>query len=294
MQKLKSFLYHLFIPNEKNDYKAKSIHLDFLLIYLIIALFLNFYFKKINFTNVLGFATDISVQKLYELTNKERKKNNLPNLNYNEKLSKAAYEKAKDMFSKNYWSHFSPDGKKPWDFILESGYQYEYAGENLAKNFLFSNGVIDAWMNSPSHRENILKKEYTDVGFAVVNGVLNNEETTLVVQILASPLSSQQTKNINSINDNIKSKIDNSSSEIVENKNSLVLSNNSKNNLNIGSLIFKGEILFFSFLLIVLIFDIYFAKKLKIIRFDSKNVAHFIFVLFILLGIIIISKGKII
>lgn len=299
MEKLKNLFYHLFIPNEKNNYKAKSLHTDFLFIYLFFALILTFTFKKVNFTNVLGFATDITVEKLYELTNKERQKYGLSSLNYNEKLSKAAYEKAQDMFSKNYWAHFSPDGKTPWEFIIKNGYQYEYAGENLAKNFLFSNGVVSAWMNSPSHRENILKKEYTDVGFAVVNGILNGEETTLVVQMFASPLSSFNiSKNIN--NQEIKTtnqKNENNNNLVLENKNqksAVLAQTNNKKYFNYLNITFNTEIVFFIFLILAIISDIYFAEKFGIIRLESKNLAHFIFIFFILIGLIIISKGAII
>src|SRR3972149_9762200 len=94
------------------------------------------------------------------------------------------------MFQENYWSHYSPDGKTPWDVILGAGYKYEYAGENLAKNFLFSNGFVDAVMNSTTHRDNLLKKEYTEVGYAIVNGTLNGEQTTLVVQEFGKPMTS--------------------------------------------------------------------------------------------------------
>jgi len=131
--------------------------------------------------SILGFATDISTQKLLTLTNEERAKDGLSELSYNLKLEEAAQKKAKDMFAKDYWSHYGPSGETPWDFILDSDYQYEYAGENLAKNFLFSGDVVNAWMNSETHRDNILRKEYSEVGFAIVNGVLNDEETTLVV-----------------------------------------------------------------------------------------------------------------
>lgn len=98
-------------------------------------------------------------------------------------MSQAAAAKAKHMFLNNYWAHTAPDGTTPWDFINGAGYVYSVAGENLAKNFSNSQGVVGAWMNSSSHRENILRSQYADIGFAVVNGVLNGEETTLVVQM---------------------------------------------------------------------------------------------------------------
>ena len=138
MNRLLNFFCHLLIPKEENNYRARTLHLDFLTYYLVFALILTFSFKKLNLANVLGYATDITVEKLYQLTNQTRQQNSLNQLNYNDQLASAAYKKAQDMFSKNYWSHYAPDGSSPWDFILGSGYKYEYAGENLAKNFLFS------------------------------------------------------------------------------------------------------------------------------------------------------------
>src|SRR3989344_4656702 len=189
MEKVKNFIHRLFIPHEENNFRAKSLHTDFLTVYLVIAFLMTMVFKQASLHNVLGFATDISVDKLYQLVNEQRQKNNLPPLVLNSSLSLAAQKKAENMFQENYWSHYSPFGKTPWDFILGANYKYEYAGENLAKNFLFSNGVVDAWMNSTAgHRENILKKEYTEVGYAIVNGILNGEQTTLVVQLFGTPL----------------------------------------------------------------------------------------------------------
>ncbi len=134
MKKITDFLHHLLIPKEENNYRAKALHTDFLTYYLVIALFLTFTFKQLGLSNVLGFATDITVDKLYQLTNQQREKNSLPDLTYNDKLSAAAAKKAADMFAKNYWAHYGPDGETPWDFIMGSGYSYEFAGENLASD----------------------------------------------------------------------------------------------------------------------------------------------------------------
>src|SRR3989338_1029124 len=191
-------LHIFFIPHEKNNYRAKALHIDFLTFCLILVFALSFGLRL--FTShagqVLGFATDITVDKLLQKTNTAREENNLPSLAYSDKLAAAAAKKASDMFAKNYWSHYGPDGATPWDFILSSGYRYEYAGENLAKNFLFSQGVIDAWMRSSSHRDNILRKEYAEVGYAVVNGILNGEETTIVVEMFGRPLATPIAKQI--------------------------------------------------------------------------------------------------
>jgi len=195
------------------------------------------------------------------------------------------------MFAKNYWAHFAPDGKTPWDFILNSGYQYEYAGENLAKNFLFSDDVVSAWMNSQIHRDNILKREYSEVGYAVVNGMFNGEQTTLVVQMfgkpIISPIAKQPTNQQLAINLNQEVKAE-------EIPNLVFAQNNQKSTLNWPVFTYNINVAFFGFLLLALTLDFYFAAKFHIIRIGGKNPAHFIFILFILIGLLIASRGAII
>ena len=61
-------------------------------------------------------------------------------------------------------------------FIEQEGYQYIYAGENLAVDFSESSEVIEAWFDSPSHRENLLSHNYSEIGFAVINGELKGRK----------------------------------------------------------------------------------------------------------------------
>lgn len=299
MIKLKRYLHHLFIPHEGNNFRAKALHIDFLTYYLIFALFLTFALKIIsgNSGDVLGFATDITVDKLFQMTNNVRSENNLTALTYNEQLASAAQQKASDMFAKNYWSHYAPDGGSPWDFILNSGYRYEYAGENLAKNFLFSQGVVDAWMNSSSHRENILRKDYMEVGFGVMNGILNGEETTLVVQMFGKPLDSPVTFETSDKPMIPAKTVQAESNSVVKNKaqtETAILSQKSPSIKNkIGLWTFNSNLVFITFLLLALFLDLYFASKLRIIRITGKNLAHLIFIGFIFAGIILLTKGSI-
>lgn len=280
MSRIKTFFRH-FIPHEKNNFRARPLHHDFLTGYLVLAIILVFCVRfSQTHNNVLGFATDITVQKLYHLTNKEREKLSLPDLSYNDKLAKAAQNKAQDMFTKDYWAHYAPDGKSPWNFIYDADYQYEYAGENLAKNFLTSDGVVDAWMRSPAHRENVVRPEYSEVGFAVANGVINGEETTLVVQMFGKPLDGTLVKGASIPKEAQKT----FASVPVEKKITLPA--------RVPFDIFK---VFLSFLILVLFTDLYFALRHNLIRFHGKNIAHLVFLFFISLGFIMfISKGGII
>jgi hypothetical protein len=179
---------HLFLPHHTNNHKAKVLQIDALFIYLLFFVIFNVTVRTIHkeAPQVLGYATSIYVEQLLSDTNEVRKNAGLSPLILNSQLSQAAADKAQYMFSHNFWAHNSPDGKTPWEFISATGYKYTVAGENLAKNFNDSQGVVDAWVASPSHRDNLLKSSYRDVGFAVLNGVLNGEETTLVVQMFGS------------------------------------------------------------------------------------------------------------
>ena len=183
-----NFLHHLFLPKETNNYRSGLLHHKTLLtlILLFISAGLLTSFIKSNFPSVLGISANISNQQLLILTNQQRQNNNLAPLTDNSELDQAAANKAADMFSKDYWAHNSPDGTTPWVFIKAAGYNYIYAGENLARGFNSASDVINAWMNSPEHRQNVLSPNYQNVGFAVATGTLTGEDTVLVVEELGS------------------------------------------------------------------------------------------------------------
>lgn len=190
--KLRTRVRHFFVPHYDNNHKAKILHPSSLAV--IVAIFL-FYQFAINFAllvqpSIFGFATDISPERIIELTNNERLKAGLPPLVGNGTLNQVAQLKAGDMFAFDYWAHNSPSGRTPWDFFKEAGYRYLYAGENLARDFMNSDAVVQAWMDSVTHRDNIMNANYREIGLAVVNGTLNGVETTLVVQMFGTPASS--------------------------------------------------------------------------------------------------------
>jgi len=116
-------------------------------------------------------------------TNLQRRSSGEADLHLNGQLTAAAEAKAEDMAAKDYWAHVSPSGEQPWDFISQSGYSYRGAGENLAYGFSSLDDVITGWMNSASHRANMLNSAFYDVGFAVlaVDNFRNSGPATLVV-----------------------------------------------------------------------------------------------------------------
>lgn len=180
---------HHFLPKAEKRKRADLLDNKAIFIYcaVILAVTVAFRFIPKIAPGVLGYASDINVSDLLKYTNKKREENGVSDLRLNPKLSAAAEKKAQDMFKDGYWAHVAPDGAEPWDFILSEGYDYIYAGENLAKNFSTSKEVVEAWFKSPTHKSNLIGANYDEVGFAVVNGVMNGYETTLVVQMFGRP-----------------------------------------------------------------------------------------------------------
>lgn len=139
---------------------------------------------------VLSYATEMSIASLLQETNAQRAQNGRSALALNNQLNQAAQAKANDMATRNYWSHTTPDGKQPWQFIADAGYSYSTAGENLAYGFATSADTVAGWMNSSGHRANLLNTDYRDVGFGVANAAnyQSSGEQTIVVAMYAAPL----------------------------------------------------------------------------------------------------------
>ena len=274
IKNLRFFVRHYLIPHNSNNYRAKALHHHTLIFYIIfLLLFQTFYLvaRKID-PNILGYATDITVEKILQLVNLERQKANLEPLVLSPNLSEAAQDKGVDMFAKNYWAHISPTGTTPWEFITKSGYNYIYAGENLAKSFDKSEDVITAWMKSPTHRANILKPEYNEIGLSVKNGVLNGEETTLVVQEFGSRVKPVAVSG----SENIKP-------QFAETPYSADLIADSKTAsfplLRINRTL---SLVIAEFLLVVLLIDGLFIWKNKTVRIQGHSLAHVMFLLALL------------
>ena len=124
-----------------------------------------------------------SSREIIEETNRVRINNNLARLQPNSKLDLAASEKLKDMADKEYFAHNSPQGVSPWHWIDKSGYNYTYAGENLALGFFNAPSTVSAWMNSPTHRTNIINTNYSEIGVATGKVTINGATNILVVQM---------------------------------------------------------------------------------------------------------------
>lgn len=186
--KLVEHFLHLFTPRHTNNHRPKILHFSGILSCLVFLLIFQLVISFIHVENptVLGYASNITINDLLNDTNEKRFSFGLAPLVLNQQLNSAAEKKAEDMFSHQYWAHNSPEGKEPWSFITGAGYNYIFAGENLARDFADSGSVVSAWMDSPSHRENLLNERFKEIGFAVVNGKYGDSETTLVVQMFGT------------------------------------------------------------------------------------------------------------
>ncbi len=122
-----------------------------------------------------------------QLTNEERSDNNASPLLRNATLDAAAAMKAEHMARNGYFAHFAPDGTSPWYWFDQAGYVYAHAGENLAIHFTDSDEVVDAWMNSPTHRANIVDSKFTEIGVGTAKGKFNGHNTVYVVQLFGTP-----------------------------------------------------------------------------------------------------------
>lgn len=283
---MKDFLHHLFFPRESNNHRAKILHnsnLFLAIVFLFLTSFLTQNIKEV-FPSVLGIANNINIDSLVTLTNKEREENGVPSLTINSQLSQAAAQKAEDMLKNDYWAHNSPDGTTPWVFIKNSGYNYIYAGENLARGFSTSEDVVAAWMGSPSHKSNMLSSNYKDVGFAVVTGKLKGEDTVLVVEEFGSQsipiaVSKPIETAISSDKTLALAKISNPVSKPV---------------INSVSLSSSVNIIVISIFLFAFVLDMIVVERKKIVRFVGHNVDHIFYLFFLLILIGVFTKGVII
>lgn len=204
---MKSWLKNHFIPHTGNDHRPHILRKENTRNIILIVLFLEiftFLIPTLTYIKRTGGMASVLPAVLSSLTNEERQIQKLPSLTTNPILVKAATMKAEDMANKGYFAHTSPEGKTPWYWLDLVGYKYQYAGENLAINFTDSKDVTEAWMNSPTHKANIVKDKYTEVGTGIANGIYEGKDTVFVVQIYANPIKKEATTPAKTITKEIK------------------------------------------------------------------------------------------
>ncbi len=298
------FLKHYFVPHSSNDHRARILHPSFLSFFIVVLLSLLIVAPHIKqaYPAVLGVSTNISINELVDYTNQKRSENGLPSLSLSSQLSSAASGKAMDMFTNNYWAHVSPSGTTPWFFIRNAGYNYVYAGENLARGFDNASDIVNAWMASPSHRENILSGNYSEVGFAVQDGSLTGSDTILVVQMFGSQNSTNVAQG--GVSDDVQASVVETEITPVptgvpvasapESTNAQGVAALTSQPLVDSSLATRNISLFIMMLLIVVLaVELVVIDRKKIERIVSHNLDHIIFLVIIVIAAIIIGGGSV-
>lgn len=178
-----------FKKHSKHYAKVYSPYLPALLIFtLAVSIWAGFNHNLKN-TFVLSAKTELNNEYLLKETNEKRVNGQIQPLKENPSLNAAARNKAIDMAARDYWSHDTPDGKKPWFFIENQQYKYAAAEENLAYGFDSSASVINGWMNSPLHKKAMLNQNVSEVGFGVAksDNYQGKGPQTIIVAFYAEP-----------------------------------------------------------------------------------------------------------
>ncbi len=183
LARLKFFL----LPCERNGYRARIFSGNFLTLFFISVLVLKLgFFSFMASFSELPFYADITRMTLVDMANENRSQFNVQSLVESPELEAAAYMKAVDMEKNGYFAHTSPSGTTPWHWFEAAGYDYRYAGENLAIGFIDSEEVQAAWQASPTHEANIVNPKYQEIGIAVYRANFNGNPATIVVQLFGT------------------------------------------------------------------------------------------------------------
>jgi hypothetical protein len=223
------------------------------------------------------------------------------------------------MFSRDYWAHFAPDGTSPWTFIKAQGYNYIYAGENLARGYYTAADVVNAWMESPEHRQNVLSPKYQNVGFAVSTGKLSGEDTVLIVEMLGSTyLATEEQKKV-AVATTSDTQSENTNQEpavqeviqtptptpteiplptpapvLSTNGSSIAkLSSDNKSLINVQGISSGPSQAIVSLFIFILLLDFVLIERRKILRYVGHNLDHVFFLSLILMILIIVFRGSV-
>lgn len=185
---MKRWLASLFIPSPENSYAPQSLQKAAVVGMFALVLIS---FTVTNLQSLLWITSDWMVSTILPAvivteTNKERASDALPPLVRNATLDAAAKLKAEHMAKNEYFAHYSPDGVSPWYWFGQAGYNFVHAGENLAIHFTDSSEVVEAWMNSPTHRANIMNGNYQEIGIGTATGEYEGYPTVYVVQLFGT------------------------------------------------------------------------------------------------------------
>lgn len=207
---IRLLLYSLIAPTKLNNFKAYSLRIWFLVpvTSLLVGLHGVTIYSGWQRLQVKGSFSDLTPAEIVRLTNKQRQEAGLNTLRSSPLLAEAAQAKAESMIEAEVFDHYYQDEESqttvsPWQFVDEQDYEFFFAGENLGKDFFRSTDLVQAWMDSPTHRDNLLNPDYTEIGVAVIIGpYLEKQETSLIVQLFATPMEEALAANPDLLPDN--------------------------------------------------------------------------------------------
>ncbi len=180
---------HLFIPTPENDHTPHFLQRTAmaLMVALVLMSFIAVNLQALVWQSSGWLVGTVLPAVVVDLTNTERENIAAVPLHRNALLDEAARLKAEDMVKNQYFAHYSPSGVSPWYWFEQVSYTFAHAGENLAIHFTDSDAVVAAWMESPTHRANIVNKNYTEIGVGTAKGKFDGFDTVFVVQLFGSP-----------------------------------------------------------------------------------------------------------
>ena len=186
---LQKHLKDYFIPHSENAYAPHSLQKGALvgMLFLVILSFTITNALSLFWISSEWMVSTVLPAVIVDLTNKERGGESLEVLQRNTVLDEAAQLKAQDMAKNEYFAHYSPTGVSPWYWFGLAKYNFVNAGENLAINFSDSSEIVQAWMESPTHRANIMDGKYTEIGIGTAKGRYQGFDTVYVVQLFGTP-----------------------------------------------------------------------------------------------------------
>ncbi len=173
---------NFFIASEENNYCPPVLSFKAFLIYSLTLLLL-----RILLGTLPASSAGVESETLMTLINQERISRNLATLTTSLPLLDAAREKSQDMIDRDYFAHIDPDGNYVWARIIKHGYTpYRILGENLALDFATSEGMVKAWIDSPTHRANLLHPDFIDQGLGALYGDYQGRYTNLTASLFGA------------------------------------------------------------------------------------------------------------
>lgn len=129
-------------------------------------------------------VAEITPENVTAMINAHRAEAGLPPLVLNEKLTRAAESRMQDMIDGEWWDHASPEGTSPFAWLAAADYDYLYAAENLAAGFETTPVLLEAWLESPGHRANVMGAHYSECGVAIIEGTTRGKALGRSVVVL--------------------------------------------------------------------------------------------------------------